>query len=189
MRAAVGWLLVFVCALIFAILVDKGVRHAGIPDFVWLSVNLTLFLYLLQRFVGRPMAAFLETRRAGIADDLERARGQLVEADTLRAEMGRRLGELEAEIARLAERAEADSRAEAERIAQQTREEETRFLRRIDEEISRREAETRQRLASDTAALTAQLARELLEREMTDDDRRRVLERSLAAMRAVGGKE
>ena len=59
----------------------------------------------------------------------------------------------------------------------------------MDEEISRREAETRERLAQDTADLTAQLARDLLEKEMTDEDRRQVFERSLEAMTTMRGKE
>jgi ATP synthase F0 subunit b len=189
MKGVIGWGLTFVCALIFAILVDKGVTHLGIPDYIWLAVNLTLFLYLLGRYVGRPMAAFLDTRRQGIGDQLERAREQLVEADNLRAEVGRRLAEVENEVAALRQRAEKESRDEAERIAEQTRRDEERFLTRVDEEIVRREAETRTQLARDTATLTAQFARELLQHEMTDEDRRRVFERSLDAMGALEGKE
>ena len=66
MKAVFGWFVVFAVALVFAILVDKGVKHVGIPDYLWLSLNLTVFLYILQRFVGKPMAAFLETRSEGI---------------------------------------------------------------------------------------------------------------------------
>ena len=55
--------------------------------------------------------------------------------------------------------------------------------------MARREAETRARLAQDTATLTAELARDLLEKEMTDEDRRRVFERSLEAMTSLEGKE
>lgn len=189
MRAALGWLLVFIVALVFAILVDHGRTHLGVPDYFWLSVNLTLFLWVLHRYVWRPMAAFLETRRGGIAEELERARGQLQEADRLRAEMSKRLADVEGELARLKERAASDGAAEAERIAEQAQAEEERFLRRVEDEIARREVETRQKLAADAAALTAQLARQLLEREMTEDDRRRVFERNLEAMRALDGKE
>ena len=70
MKTIFGWALVYIVALVFALLVDKGVKHVGIPDYIWLSLNLTVFLYILQRFVGRPMGAFLETRREGIAEEL-----------------------------------------------------------------------------------------------------------------------
>jgi F-type H+-transporting ATPase subunit b len=189
MKSIVGWVLVFVVSLVFALLVDKGVKHVGIPDSIWLSLNLTAFLYILQRFVGRPLGAFLETRREGIAEELQNARRQLEEADRLQAEVSKRLADVEEEVAQLKERATTDGEAEAGRISEQTKIDEERFLRRVDEEISRREAETRARLAQDTADLTAQLARDLLNREMTDDDRRRVLDRSLDAMTSLEGKE
>lgn len=189
MRVVVGWVVVFVCALVFALLVDHGGKHLGIPDYFWLSVNLTVFLYLLQRYVGRPMGAFLETRREGIVEELANARAQLEEADRLQADVTRRLAAVEEEIAALKVRSEADGKAEVERIVQQTALDEERFLRRIDDEISRREAETRARLIEDTADLTAQMARDLLSREMTDADRRRVFDRGIGAMRRFEGED
>jgi F-type H+-transporting ATPase subunit b len=189
MKSIAGWVLVYVVALVFALLVDKGTKHIGIPDYIWLSLNLTVFLYILQRFVGGPMGAFLESRREGIAEELQNARHQLEEADRLQAEVSKRLADVEKEVAELKERATVDGDAEAGRISEQTKIDEERFLRRVDEEISRREVETRARLAQDTADLTAQLARDLLDREMTDEDRRRVLDRSLDAMAALEGKE
>ena len=189
MKKVFGWGLVFVCALIFAVLVDTGKKHIGIPDYFWLSLNLTLFLFVLNRFVGQPMASFLETRREGIVEELQNARQQLEEADRLQAEVAKRLADVEQEVARLTDRATADGEVEAAEISEQTKNDAQRFLRRVDEEITRREAETRIRLAQDTADLTAQLARDLLDREMTDEDRRRVFDRSLDAMKSLKGKE
>ena len=185
----IGWIILFILALILAYLVDEGQTHLGIPDYIWLPVNLILFLYVLSRLVGKPMMASLDARKEGIAEELQNARQQLEEADRLQADAGKRLADVESEIADLRARATTDGEAEAARIAVQTKEEEARFLRRVEEEISRREAETRARLAQDAADLTAQMARDLLEREMTDEDRRRVLEHSLEAMKSLGGKE
>ncbi len=189
MKGALGWVVVWLVALGFAILVDHGNRHLGVPDYLWLSINLTVFLFLLEKYVGRPMAAFLETRREGIASELERAKAQLVEAEELRAESTRRLQEIEQEITRLGERAAEEGRAEAQRIAEQARQEEDRLVRRVEDEITRRAAETRAQLAQDTADLTAELAREILEHEMTDADRERVFASSLEALRGVEKKE
>jgi F-type H+-transporting ATPase subunit b len=189
MKVVVGWALVFVSLLIFALLVDNGAKHIGIPDYIWLPVNLTLFLYILQRYIGKPMSSFLDARREGIAEELATARTQLEEADQLQADMKKRLADIEGEIAQIQARAEVDGAAEAERIAEQTRLDEERFLKRVDDEIGRREVETRARLAQDTADLTAQLARDLLSRDMTEADRRRVFDRSLGAMRQLEGED
>jgi F-type H+-transporting ATPase subunit b len=189
MKTVGTWVVVFVVLLGFAILVDHGATHLGVPDFIWLALNLTLFMWLLARYVGGPMVAFLDTRKEGIAAELKQAQQKLDQAEELRAEVMRRLDEVEHEVTALRERAEREGQAEAEQIRDKAQADEARFLKRVESEISRRHVETRHALAQETAALTAQIAREILEREMTDEDRRRVLDRSLVAMRAVHEKE
>ncbi len=158
-------------------------RLTHIPDPVWMLVNLAVFLFLLHRFVGRPLGRFLDARREGIGVELEEAQRKLAEAEALREQVVQRLQQVEGEVAELHARAEREGQAEAEEIARQARLEEERFLKRVNEEIARRAAETRNGLAQETARLTAQLARDLLERELTDSDRKLLLETSLTAMR------
>ena len=189
MKSFLTWVVVFAVLLVFALLVHLGDPVLGIPRFVWLPLNLTVFLYLLYRFVGKPMGSYLESRRQGIADDLETARAKLAEAERLRAEVVERLDAVEHEVAELQSKARRDGEAEAEQIAEQSRRDEERFLRRVEDEIRRRQAETRATLARETAELTAQLTREVLAKEMTEADRSRVMDRSLAALRALDEKE
>jgi len=168
---------------------EAGATTLGIPDQIWLFLNLAAFLFLLYWFVGRPISGFLESRKDGIAQELQEAERKIEEAEKLRTQVVQRLDQVESEISELRERAERDGRAEAERIRELSAEEEQRFLRRVDEEIARRQQETRNALARETAALTTQLARELLDREITEADRERVLERSLKAMQDLTGRE
>ncbi len=167
---------------------EAGSTTLGIPNALWLPLNLGVFLFVLYRLVGRPMGRFLESRREGIAAELEAARRKVEEAEQARAVVLRRLEEVEREVAELERRAEREGRAEADRIAEQAEAETQRFLRRVEEEIDRKGAETRQALAADAAALTASLARDLLEREVDAEDRRRVFERSLDALGSLGGR-
>jgi F-type H+-transporting ATPase subunit b len=188
----VPWILFFSCALIFTFFVDLGGNFFGVPDsalnFLF-AANLTLFLWLLARFVGRPMAGFMEARREGIAEELAQARQRVEEATSLRDEVQKRLDQIEVEVSQLRERAERDGAAEIAEIAEQTSRDEERFLRRVEEEIARREAEAREKLGKETAKLTAELTRELLSSEITDADRRRILDRSLSAMKSTPDKE
>jgi len=167
---------------------EGGASHLGIPDAVWLPLNLAVFLGLLYWLVGRPISRFLESRREGIAQELKEAERKLAEAEELRSQVVHRLAEVEREVSELRERAERDGRVEAERIAEQAQAETERFLRRVDEEVARRQAETSALLAQEAAALTAELARDILGREVKDADRARVLERSLDAMRSLQGR-
>lgn len=192
MKGALGWLLVFVSALVFTFFVDLGGNFFGLPDIavqVLFAANLTLFLWLLGRFAGRPIGGALDARRDSIAEGLELAKQRVQEAESLRREVQQRLDRVENEVAELRGRAESEGKAEAEEIERQAAQEEERFLKRVEDEITRREAEARENLARETASLTARLTKELLQQELTDDDRRRILDRNLSALRTVSDKE
>lgn len=186
MRSIGTWAVVFVVLLGLAYGVDHGETKLGVPVFVWLALNLTVFLYLLSRFVGRPLGAFLDSRKDVIAGDLKQAEERLVEAERLKTEVLDRLSKVELEVSEISLRAERFGREEVDRIAAEGEVEAERLLRRVTEEIAQREAETREVLAKETAELTAQLARRLLRDDMTDADRKKVMDRNVEALRSTG---
>lgn len=193
MKPAATWLVIFLVLLGLAYLTDQSGHHPGevkfgIPVFVWWALNLTLFWYLLARFVGRPILGFLDSRQKDIGKELDQAREKLSEAERLKAEVMARLDAMESEVATIRERAETQGRAEAEEIAAHAEIEEQRFLKRVEDEIARRHDETRKELARETAELTAAMAAELLEKQMTPEDRKRVFDESLSALRRVEGR-
>lgn len=192
MKDKLFWVLAFVVFAILAFLIAEPHDPTFLPGAVkrlLLAANLTLFLYLLHRFVGKPINASLESRGEDIKSELVQAQDKLAEAEKLRAEVRDRLDKVETEVKEMQTRAEAQGLAAAEKTDAQAREDEARFMRRVDDQIARRQAETREQLAQDTAVLTAQLTKELLAKTMTDDDQARVLARSLGALESLPEKE
>ncbi len=192
MKDKLFWVLAFVVFLVLAFLVDEPRQPSFLPSAairVLLAANLTLFLFLLNKFVGQPVNETLKARGEGVKEELAEARRKLAEAETLRSEVSERLARVEAEVKEIQERAEALGKTEAEKIDAQAREDEARFMRRVDDQIARRQAETREQLAKDTAALTEQLTKELLQATMTEKDQQRVLDRSLGALENLADKE
>lgn len=192
MKDKLFWVLAFVVFTIFAFLIDEPHNPSFLPPTVirlLLAGNLTLFLFLLNKFVGQPINESLKARGEGVKVELAEAQNKLAEAEKLRSEVRERLAKMETEVAEMQERAEALGKSEAEKIDAQAREDETRFMTRVDDQIARRQAETREQLARDTAALTAQLTKELLAKTMTDEDQQRVLTRSLGALENLPDKE
>jgi len=185
MKKFFPWPAILLLFLVFGWIVDSGETRFGIPVFVWLAVNLTGFLWVMGRYVGRPIGEFLQDRRAGIQAELREAREKLAESEKLRNQIQERLSRIDAEVAEILEKAEGQSAEEVSRIAEQAAEEEARFLKRVESEIRRREEETRQRLTREAAALTAEIARGIIEKEVNSEDRARVLQRSLAALRST----
>ncbi len=192
MKDKLFWVLAFVVFLIFAFLIEEPHNPSFLPSTairVLLAANLTLFLYLLNRFVGQPINETLKARGEGVKTELAEARKKLVEAEALRLEVRERLAKVETEVMEIQQRSEALGKTEAEKIDAQAREDEARFMRRVDDQIARRQAETREQLAKDTAALTEQLTKELLKSTMTEKDQQRVLSRSLGALENLPDKE
>ncbi len=176
------WVIVFFVLMALAYGVDHGEVKLGVPVFVWLALNLTVFLFLLARFVGQPVSAFLEARKESISGDLKQAQERLAQAEQLKTEVLARLSKVELEVSEIHTRAETLGREESDRIAEEGRRDAERLLRRVADEISQRETETRESLAKETAELTAQMARQLLQEVMTDADRKKVMERSVEAL-------
>lgn len=192
MKDKLIWVLAFVVFAIFAFLIDAPRNPSFLPSTVTrllLAANLTLFLFLLNKFVGKPINASLTARGEGIKVELAEAREKLIEAEKLRSEVSERLAKVETEVMEIQERAETLGKTEAEKIDAQAREDEARFMRRVDDQIARRQAETREQLARDTAALTEKLTKELLKSTMTEKDQQRVLNRSLGALENLPDKE
>ncbi len=188
MKRAFPWLLLFILFLGFGWLTDTGATKLGIPVFVWLAVNLTVFLWVLGRYVGRPMGEFLQARKDGIQAELREARDKLAESESLRDEVQQRLSKIDAEVEGILKKAEEQAVLDEKRIAEQADEDEARFLKRVEDEIKRREEETRQSLTREAAVLTSEIARGIIEKEINSEDRARVLKRSLDALRSTEGR-
>jgi F-type H+-transporting ATPase subunit b len=130
------------------------------------------------------MSNFFRARREDIARRLAEAERQQQEAAQLRAEMEARLSRLSGEIEALQERLHREGEREKERLERQGDEEGRRLLTQIEREAARRVSEARERLAAEAASVAADLSLELLERELTPEDRRRIFERTLERLQA-----
>jgi F-type H+-transporting ATPase subunit b len=147
---------------------------------MWRVVNLVLLLAVLFVFARKPLQAFFQDRRDRIQGELQSAAQLRKEAGERYAKWQRQLVDLDAELERVRatarERAEAererilaDAHAAAERIRNDAR-------AAVDQELRR----AREQLRDEASALSIQLATELLEAQVTDTDRDRLLDEFIA---------
>jgi hypothetical protein len=55
-KAKLIWVVAFVVFAVLAFLIDHGETKLGIPVWFWLALNLTVFLFLLNKYVGKPIS-------------------------------------------------------------------------------------------------------------------------------------
>jgi F-type H+-transporting ATPase subunit b len=163
---------------------EAATTFLGLPVWLWKTANLLLFAALLVYLLAKPMARFFHTRREEIVRSLADAARQREEAARMKVEMERRVADLQGEIAALRERLRSDGERERGELERQGEAEAARMLGQLDEEARRRVADARTQLAGEAAQIAADLALELLERELTPADRDRIFKRTLERLSA-----
>jgi F-type H+-transporting ATPase subunit b len=180
-------------ALPLSLLAQETEEHAstflGLPLWLWQLANLVAFLGVLLYFVARPLAAMFRSRQLAVEERLREAKELRAEAARLGAEVHERMARLDQEIAEVRARGLAEGEAERVALSEKADREVERVRREAEEEIGRRLAAAKQDLRRVAAGLTSATAREMLASQITDDDRRRLLEEGvtrLAEKRAEG---
>ena len=173
-------------ALPITLLASQAEEHAanflGLPLWLWQLANLALFLGVLLYFVARPMAAMFRQRQLDVEKRLAEAKALREEAAQLGARVKERMARLDQEIAEIRARGHADGETERAALTERADREVERVRKEAEQEISRRLAAAKQELRQTAAALTAGVARDVLSAQITDDDRRRLLDESVARL-------
>ena len=171
--------------LSFALLTQEADEHAaatflGLPLWLWQLINLIAFLAVLLYFVARPLAAMFRNRQLAVEERLREARALREEAARLGAQVHERMARLDQEIAEIRARGMTEGETERNLLTEKADREVERVRREAEAEVGRRLALARQELRNAAAELTASSARDLLAAQITDEDRRRLLEESVA---------
>jgi F-type H+-transporting ATPase subunit b len=169
-----------------ALLSEEAAEHAdkvlGIPGWIWQIANLAAFLGLLVYFVARPITEGFRKKQVEVEERLRQARERRAEAARFESEIRERMTRLEREIADIRAQGRTDGEAEKNDLAARADREAERVRQESQAEIERRVAFAREELRQAAADLIASSAREQLHREITDEDRRRLLAESLSRM-------
>jgi F0F1-type ATP synthase membrane subunit b/b' len=154
----------------------------GLPLWIWQLVNLVAFLAVLLYFVARPVAAMFRNRQLAVEERLREAKALRAEAERLGAEVHERMARLDSEIEEIRARGVAEGETERATLSEKADLEVERVRRESEQEIGRHLAAARLELRRTAADLTARAARETLSAQITDEDRRRLLQEGVSQL-------
>lgn len=173
---------------LLALLAEGGEEHAatflGLPMWLWQMANLILFLGLLVYFIARPLAQAFRKRQEDVRQRLARAEQLRNEAVRLEADIHERLARLDRELAEIRARGIAEGESERAALLERAEREGQRLLKDATEEIERRLDLARDGLKTAAADLVTSAARGLVAQQITEEDRRRLLQESLDRLEA-----
>lgn len=166
--------------LLFADGQEAARGFLGIPSLVWQLLNLGTFLGLLWYFLRKPATDFLGKRKVGVAAALAKAEDERRRAEQLSAELKARLARIETELADLREAARRDAEAEHAALLAKSQSDADQILAKTRVDLDNRVRAARAELKDFAGDLSVDLARELLQKNVTAEDEKRLLEEGIA---------
>lgn len=147
----------------------------GLPYPFWQTLNLLAFLGLLVWLLRKPLVHFFQNRRTQVAESLTKAEEDRGRAEAIAKEVGERLARIETEIEAMRRNALDQARAEEAEIEAHAAEEAARIAARTAAELDARVRTARNDLTAYAADLAVELAKELVAKNVTPDDEKRLV--------------
>jgi F-type H+-transporting ATPase subunit b len=159
-----------------------------LPDFLWHTANFLVLIYLLSRFLYRPVTSMLDERTRRIQESLEaadRARAEVAQADRDRDELlataRREIQEMMATAQQVAERIQSAARTAAQQEAQ-------RIVETARQEAEAERAQAMAELRREVASLAVLAAERVISRSLDDQAHRQLVEEFLDERPAQAGR-
>lgn len=154
-------------------------------DLVFPWVNLLLLFAVLFFAARKPLRAFFADRRAHIQDDLASAAQLKSDAESRLSEWQGKLAELESEIAQLRDGARSRAEAEGQAILADAEATAERIRRDAQAAIDQELLRSRAALREEAADLAVELAGRVLEQQVSDGDRSRLVDEFIESVERV----
>ena len=146
-------------------------------------LNFLILLWLMNKFLFRPLGSFLENRENTIKSDLEQSESARKEAEGLVQEQREILNQARHEAKQIRDDADKAAGREREALLAESKEDAKQLLNNAKKEIALNIERARQDLLKEIGALSVDLAGRVLKREMQSSDHQTVLDDYLEKMR------
>lgn len=153
-----------------------GAGGDPLMDLIWQAVNFLLLLGVVFFVARKPVMAYFAGRREQIMSALDQAAAILTAAEARQAEIQAKLGDLEAQLAEIQDQSRQRAEEESARILAKAREAADRIQADALEASAQELLRAQQELRAEAAGLAVELAAEILEQQVGDSDRQRLLD-------------
>ncbi len=165
---------------------EEGAHGGGEPGIINLNatlliqvVNFVILIWLLTKFLFKPLTRFLADRTDGIQKALNEAKVAREAAARAQEEYRLQLLATQREAAALREQAQREVEAERQRLLKESREEAQRLVADAKAQIEAETRRARSALREEAVSLSLAVTERLLQRSVTPDDQQRLAERYL----------
>jgi F-type H+-transporting ATPase subunit b len=149
-------------------------------------VNFAVLAAILVLVLRKPIAAYVNAKTDQIREQLKDAKAKQEKADSELKRAEELLKGLASEVEKAKEEARRAAEAERDRILGTAEQEASRIRELAKKEVSSEVEAGRRKLLAQATELSVDLARKKLEASMTDDDRKKLIDRSIEILASRG---
>jgi F-type H+-transporting ATPase subunit b len=157
---------------------EHGGGHEG--NLLWHAVNLALVLGVIVYFARAPLRTFMAERRSSIETNIATAKRELEAAEARLAECNARMASLDREIDEIRTAVRTQAETERDRLLADARAAADRIGRDAAIAVEQEGRRARNELRDEAAELAVRLAGDILERQVGDVDRARLVDEFVA---------
>lgn len=144
--------------------------------FIAQILNLFIQLYLIKRFLFKPINEVLEKRRALADKEIKDAREAKEAADSKKAEYEDSLTNAHAEAARIVSSAQKEAENKAEQLIHEAEEKASLLKAKAEEDITQEKRRAMNEAKSQIGSLAMDIAGKVVEKEIKEADHKRLID-------------
>jgi len=148
-------------------------------------VNFSILLWLLSRFLIKPLQKYLNERSSEIKSNIDNAKESKEKADALLAEQKELLKTARVEAKEIREKTEDASKKEQEEMLERTKEESARLIAQAKKEIELDIAKAKKDLLSEAGDLVVELSQKVLSKKLDDSDKQELVESNIRKLQGA----
>lgn len=147
--------------------------YTGLVSFSWnfffQIANTLLLVFLLTKFLYKPVNKWLDKRKAQIADDVNGAAQARAEAETLKADYEKKIKEIRMEADAILKDARTKADDNSKKIIQEARDKSDDIIEKAQVEIERQQRNAANELKNDVASMAVMAAEKIIGEKMDDE--------------------
>ncbi len=147
------------------------------------ALNFIILLFVLHRFLYKPLLAKMEERSGAIKKSLDEAQAARAEATRQQEENAARLKAAYTEAASIREQALKEAAEEQRRLVEAARTESQRMIETAKAQLEADVRKARDELRREVSDLAVAVAEKLIRKSLRDDDHRRIVDDAIASIR------
>jgi F-type H+-transporting ATPase subunit b len=152
-----------------------GITHGQIMSFVWFCLNFTLLVFILMKFLRKPIAGALKGRTESIRAAFEDLEAKRADAERKYAEYEGKLSTMDEQAKRILKSFTDQGQAEKEKIIAQAHETAERIKAQAEFYVQQELAKAKTELQTEVADMAVKMAEDLIRKNLNEEDHHRLI--------------